>query len=78
VSRKLMVVLWPSFLVAAAVNALFFTVFDPVDFSLFGPFGLNRMTAYSSGFLLFWALGAASSAFTLFLQRPREEINAPR
>ena len=76
--RQLIYILWPSFLVAAAANALFFTVFDPVDFVLFGPFGLNRLTAYSSGFLLFWGLGAASSAFTCFLLRPREEINAPR
>ena len=76
--RRLIYILWPSFLVGAAANALFFTIFDPVDFTLFGPFGLSRLTAYSAGFLLFWALGAASSAFTCFLQRPREEINAPR
>ena len=76
--RQLIYILWPSFLVAAAANALFFTIFDPVDFTLFGPFGLSRLTAYSSGFLLFWALGATSSAFTCFLQRPREEINASR
>ena len=74
--RQMMLILWPSFLVAAAANALFFTIFDPVDFVIFGPFGLSRLTAYSTGFLLFWALGAASSAFTCFLQRPRERINA--
>ena len=67
--KQLIFILWPSFLVAAAANALFFTVFDPVDFTLFGPFGLSRLTAYSSGFLILWALGAASSAFTCFLQR---------
>ena len=67
--RQLIFILWPSFLVAGIGNALFFTVFDPVDFMLFGPFGLSRLTAYSAGFLILWALGAASSAFTCFLQR---------
>ena len=76
--RRLIYILWPSFLVAAAADALFFTVFDPADFTLFGPFGLGRLAAYSIGFLIFWGLGAASSAFTCFLQRPREEINASR
>jgi len=76
--RRLIYILWPSFLVAAAADALFFTIFDPADFTLFGPFGLGRLAAYSIGFLIFWALGAASSAFTCFLQRPREEINASR
>jgi len=74
--RQIMYILWPSFVVAGIANALFFTVFDPVEFTIFGPFGLSRMTAYSAGFLILWALGAASSAFTCFLQRSRERINA--
>ena len=41
-------ILWPSFVVAGAANALFWTFFDPADFTLFGPFGLSRMTAYST------------------------------
>jgi hypothetical protein len=67
--KQLIFILWPSFVVAAVANGLFFTVFDPADFTLFGPFGLGRLTAYSAGFLILWALGAASSAFTCFLQR---------
>jgi hypothetical protein len=69
VKKQLIFVLWPSFVMAGIGNALFFTVFDPVDFTLFGPFGLSRLTAYSSGFLILWAIAAASSAFTCFLQR---------
>jgi hypothetical protein len=34
------------------------------------------MATYSIGFLLFWGLAAASSAFTCFLQRSAAEVNA--
>lgn len=67
-------ILWPSFVVAGAANALFWTFFDPADFTLFGPFGLSRMTAYSTGFLILWALSAASSAFTVYLEHARHHI----
>lgn len=64
---KLMYVLWPSFLAAGAAEVLFFTVVDPADFEG------GRLAAYSVGFFLFWALAAASSALTCFLQRSRDE-----
>jgi hypothetical protein len=67
-------ILWPSFVVAGIANALFFTVFDPADFTLFGPFGLSRTAAYTAGFFLLWALGAASSAFTVALDHARHGI----
>jgi len=73
--KKAIWILWPSFVVALVADALFFTVFDPVDFRLFGPLGLSRLAGYSIAFFLFWAFAAASSAFTCFLQRTREEIN---
>lgn len=73
--KKAIWILWPSFVVAGVADVVFFTVFDPADFMIFGPFGLSRLTAYSTGFFLLWALGAASSAFTCFLQRRAEEVN---
>lgn len=73
--KKAIWILWPSFIVAGVAEVLFFTVFDPADFRLFGPLGLSRMAAYSIGFFLFWAFAAASSAFTCFLQRSSHEIN---
>jgi hypothetical protein len=39
---------------------------------------LSRLDVYSVGFLLFWVLAAASSAFTCFLQRSSRDINRPR
>jgi hypothetical protein len=68
-------ILWPSFLVACVAELLFFSVFDPVDFQLFGPLGLSRRAGYSLGFFLFWGIAAASSALTFLLQKSAGEIN---
>jgi hypothetical protein len=70
-------ILWPSFLIACVAELLFFSVFDPVDFQLFGPLGLSRRAGYSIGFFLFWGITAASSALTLVLQKSAAEINRP-
>jgi hypothetical protein len=70
-------ILWPSFLIACVAEVLFFSVFDPVDFQLFGPLGLSRRAGYSIGFFLFWVIAAGSSALTCFLQRGAAEINGP-
>ena len=81
--RKVMWILWPSFVVAGMAEVVFFTVIDPQHLYLLGrEVELGRMATYSIGFLLFWALAAGSSAFTCFLQRSAEEVNrcplAPR
>lgn len=69
-------ILWPSFIVGGAGEALFFTIFDPKELYLFGePSSLSRLGVYSIGFFLCWAFAAASSAFTCFLQRSADEIN---
>jgi membrane protein DedA with SNARE-associated domain len=66
--RRLMWILWPAFLVAAAANALFFTAFDPHDLTLFGaPVEASREVMYTLGFFAFWAIAVASSALTCYL-----------
>jgi hypothetical protein len=63
-------ILWPSFLVAGVAEVAFFTVIDPQELYLLGePVTMTRLGTYSVGFLLFWVITAASSAFTCFLQR---------
>lgn len=75
-SLKPVWVLWPSFLVASAATGVFFTLFDPADLLVFGrEVDMGRMAAYTIGFFAFWALGAASSLMTCFLQRTAAEIN---
>lgn len=74
--KKAIWILWPSFIVAGVAEVIFFTVFDPMELHLVGSLlGVNRLAAYSIGFVLFWIFAAASSAFTCFLQRTAAEIN---
>ena len=74
--KRLMWILWPSFVVAGIAEAAFFTLFDPQELFLFGePVEFSRMATYSIGFFCFWALCAASSTFTCFIQRSAEEVN---
>lgn len=74
--RLLIHVLWPAFIAAGVANAVFFTIVDPIDLSLFGwPIGSNRLAAYTVGFFGFWAVAAGSSALTCFFQRSAAEIN---
>jgi len=71
-AQRLMWVIWPAFLVAGVAETIFFTVFDPFDLHFFGaPLGWSREAIYTLGFFGFWALGVASSALTLFLERSR-------
>jgi len=69
-------VIWPAFLVAGVAETVFFTVFDPFDLHFFGaPLQLSREAMYTLGFFGFWAIGVASSALTVFLERSPFEVN---
>ena len=75
-SRRLMWVTWPAFLVAGVAEAVFFTIFDPFDLHFFGaPLELSRTAIYTMGFFGFWGLGIASSALTVFLARSPFELD---
>lgn len=67
--KKLMWILWPSFLFGAVGTVLFFALLDPVDLRFVGPLELSRKAGYTIGFFFFWALAAGSSALTCLLQR---------
>ena len=76
ITQRIAWILWPAFLVACAMEVAFFTLFDPADLHFLGaPLEVSRMTVYSVGFFVFWALGAASSFLTCFLQRSPWEVN---
>jgi len=73
-SKSLIWILWPSFVVAGVAEGAFFSVFDPLDLYVFGgPHEWSRLAVYSTGFLAFWILCAASSALTFYLQRSPSE-----
>ena len=75
-AKRLIWILWPSFIVAGVAEVLFFTVFDPTQLPIpWEGASLSRLDVYSVGFLLFWIFAAASSALTCFLQRNPKEVN---
>lgn len=77
--KRLMYILWPSFIVAGIAEAVFFTLFDPADLRLLDQeIALSRMAIYSIGFFAFWLFAAGSSALTCFFQRSSAELNRPR
>jgi hypothetical protein len=67
--KRLMWVLWPSFLVAIVMDGVVFSSFDPLEIAYNGePLFDNRMAAYTMGFFVFWLFAAGSSALTCYLQ----------
>lgn len=74
--QRMIFVVWPSFLIGCIAGAVFFTLFDPMELHFFGkPLELGRTAIYSIGFFALWAVAAASSALTCFLQKPAADIN---
>jgi len=65
--RTLMWILWPSFLASGVGTGLGFAFIDPLDVHIFGYAQLSRMAFYTVTFFVVWALGALSSALTVFL-----------
>nr|WP_306441165.1 hypothetical protein [Methyloversatilis sp. XJ19-13] len=59
---------WPSFLVAAVAELVFFSVINPQELYLLGePVGFSPVATYSIGFFGFWAVAGASSLLTAWL-----------
>jgi len=74
--QKIFWVLWPSFLVAGIAEGVFFTVIDPQELYLFGEaVHYSKIATYSIAFFGFWAVCAASSLMTWFLQLGAAEVN---
>lgn len=75
-TQRLIHILWPAFIVGGVAEAVFFTLFDPTELTLFGAdITASRTAIYSVGFFCFWAVAACSSALTCFFQRTAAEIN---
>jgi hypothetical protein len=69
---RLLLVLWPAFMVAALLEALVFVVVDPDGLHGTGAAFLMwpASAIYSVAFLVFWALISLASATTLWLDKP--------
>lgn len=76
--KRLILVLWPSFLTAGLAEIVFFTLVDPQELFLMGePVHFPLIATYTIGFGAFWALTILTSALTLFFIKPANEINGP-
>jgi hypothetical protein len=62
-------VVWPAFLVAAALTGLVFSMVDPESLHGLGhqPLGWSDKSVYTLGFFIFWAACAAASAASQWL-----------
>ena len=66
----LMIVLWPSFLMACAATGLFFSLVDPMELIVLDErIQIHITGAYTVGFFAFWLLGILSSGLTALLVR---------
>jgi len=76
--RLTLLILWPSFLVAALADGLFFSLFDPEELlHLVGRADMSPMGAYTVGFIFFWVGGALASMLTHYLVSVPADHNPP-
>lgn len=66
---RVLLVLWPAFVMAGVLEMLVFAVVDPGTLQWPGGEALewSRSTVYSVSFLVFWAVIAVSAAVTEYL-----------
>jgi hypothetical protein len=70
-ARRWMWVLWPSFLGACALEFVVFGLVDPNDTLHHLDWG--RQAVYALGFLVFWAISAATATMVLWVSQPEAE-----
>jgi hypothetical protein len=73
-SRVVMQILWPAFLMAGVLEIGVFALVDPRDLHWLGgaPIEASRQAVYTLAFLAFWAVIAAAGAITVLLTRPAD------
>jgi hypothetical protein len=74
--KRWMLVVWPAFLAACAMEMLVFALFDPHDLRWFGSnLGLSNEAVYTLAFFAIWAITGASSWLTVVLSLSATELN---
>lgn len=70
--ERALLILWPSFVMAAVLDALVFVIVDPNTLHWFGtePFRASASAVYSIAFLVFWLVISTSGAITHLLEGP--------
>ncbi len=70
--ERMLLILWPAFVMAGVLEALVFVVVDPGLLHWFGaePLQWSASAVYSATFLIFWGVVATSGALTQLLGAP--------
>jgi hypothetical protein len=75
-TKRMMWIAWPSFLMAAFLELVVFAFVDPQDLHwMQGSLDISRQTAYTAGFFIFWASTALTAALTTLLSMSPFEVN---
>ena len=72
-AQSIGVIVWCSFLSAAAATAVAFALLDPQSLAAGSPpaWWTSRLAVYAIGFFFFWILAAGASALTLYMLSTR-------
>lgn len=75
--RLAMTILWPSFLMAGALEVLVFAVVDPGELHWFGgaAIGWPMQAIYTVAFLIFWGVVSTAGALTALLSLKSDAVN---
>ncbi len=66
--KRLMWILWPSFIAAGIGVGIIFTLVDPSELVVLGDhLHVSRTSIYSIGFFVLWAIAAMASAMSCLL-----------
>lgn len=75
-AQRWMWIVWPAFLVAAALEMVVFALIDPSDLQWFGSrLELSRLAVYTLSFFVFWFGAILSSTLTTVLSKSSFEVN---
>lgn len=76
---RVLMILWPSFVMAGVLEMLVFAVVDPGSLKWFGedPIDWSNSTIYSVTFLIFWGVISTSGAITRLLELPGPPADHP-
>jgi hypothetical protein len=65
---RILIILWPSFLMAAVLDGVIFSAIDPAEAGLVHLLpGVSPLGVYSMGFLVFWSVIACACGMTALL-----------
>ena len=74
--KRMMWILWPSFIAAGIGVGIVFTLIDPMELVVLGDHvHASRTNIYSLGFFVLWAIAAMASAMSCFLAAGSDELN---